>query len=111
LINSTISPVEIQDILSDLENNKLNPIKFLYIAPERLHSGSFLNTIKRVKIAQVAIDEAHCISQWGHDFRPSYMKILKFITDLKDIETNDFPIVALTATATKKVRADIIDKL
>ncbi len=111
LINSTITPIEIQDILTDLINNKSNPVKFLYIAPERLHSPKFLNVIKQVKIAQVAIDEAHCISQWWHDFRPSYMKILGFLNDLRDIAEHKFPIVALTATATKKVRADIIDKL
>jgi len=57
----------------------------------------------------MAIDEAHCISQWGHDFRPSYMKINSFIDALKI--NCSFPIIALTATATKKVRADIIDRL
>ena len=92
LINSTISPVEIQDILNDLLESKTNPIKFLYIAPERLHSSKFLNVIKQVKIAQVAIDEAHCISQWWHDFRPSYMKILGFLNDLKNPPIlNPFP--------------------
>ena len=65
--------------------------------------------ISRVKIALVAIDEAHCISQWGHDFRPSYMKIRGFLEELKKVK--NFPIIALTATATKKVRADIIDRL
>jgi len=110
LINSTISQIEIQDILNDLQQNKLNPIKFLYIAPERLNSQHFINTITKLKIAQIAIDEAHCISQWWHDFRPSYMKILGFIKGLKEGD-NSFPIVALTATATEKVREDIIERL
>jgi len=81
----------------------------LYIAPERLNNFEFIRIISRVNIALVAIDEAHCISQWGHDFRPSYMKINGFIEKLK--ETADFPIMALTATATQKVRKDIVDRL
>lgn len=68
-----------------------------------------MRVIKNVKIALVAIDEAHCISQWGHDFRPSYMKIRGFLADLKS--EKNFPIIALTATATQKVRKDIIERL
>ncbi|MDD3646621.1 MAG: RecQ family ATP-dependent DNA helicase [Candidatus Gracilibacteria bacterium] len=109
LINSTISQIEIQDILNELQNSKTNPIKFLYIAPERLNSELFLRVIKNIKVSLMAIDEAHCISQWGHDFRPSYMKIHGFLEDLR--RKQNFPIIALTATATKKVRADIVERL
>lgn len=108
LINSTIDNYDKQIILNDISRNDW-VIKFLYIAPERLNSQDFLRVIKNVKISLVAIDEAHCISQWWHDFRPSYMKLRGFIDDLKLIST--FPIVALTATATKKVREDIVERL
>ena len=109
LINSTINSIEIDEILSDLKSNTSNPIKFLYIAPERLNSSKFLNVIQNLKISLVAVDEAHCISQWWHDFRPSYMKILGFLDSLK--KQQSFPIIALTATATKKVRKDITERL
>ena len=109
LINSTISSIDIQDILTELQTESLNPIKLLYIAPERLNSFKFLNVVKNLKVSLMAIDEAHCISQWGHDFRPSYMKIHSFLETLR--ENQDFPVIALTATATKKVRADIIERL
>ena len=108
LINSTISFSEQQEVLNELSSPQ-NDIKFLYIAPERLNSVHFLRIIEKVKIALVAIDEAHCISQWGHDFRPSYMKIKKFLENLRQKEY--FPVMALTATATKKVRADIVERL
>jgi ATP-dependent DNA helicase RecQ len=91
--------------LNDLASPNGNPIKFLYIAPERLSSSKFMSAIFEQKISLVAIDEAHCLSQWGHDFRPSYMKIGKFIENLR--AKDSFPIVALTATATSKVREDI----
>ncbi|NVP17627.1 RecQ family ATP-dependent DNA helicase [Candidatus Gracilibacteria bacterium] len=108
LINSTIDNYDKQIILNDISKND-GSIKFLYIAPERLNSDEFLRIIERVKISLVAIDEAHCISQWGHDFRPSYMKLKGFLERLK--LNNDFPIIALTATATQKVRADITLRL
>jgi ATP-dependent DNA helicase RecQ len=82
LINSTIDSYEKQIILNDISRNDSN-IKFLYIAPERLNNDDFLRVISRVNIALVAIDEAHCISQWGHDFRPSYMKIKGFLASLQ----------------------------
>lgn len=65
--------------------------------------------MKNVKIALIAVDEAHCVSQWGHDFRPSYMKIKNFISDLR--YKSYFPVIALTATATQKVRRDITERL
>ncbi len=111
-INSTISPDEQQRILEELSMGRAiedTPIKFLYIAPERLNSQMFLRVIRSVKVALVAIDEAHCISQWGHDFRPSYMRIRDFLVRLR--EASDFPTVALTATATPKVRQDIVERL
>lgn len=108
LINSTIDNYDRQIILNDLSNPNTD-LKFLYIAPERLNSSEFLRVIKRVKISLVAIDEAHCISQWWHDFRPSYMKIRDFLDELRNL--SDFPIMALTATATQKVRSDIIERL
>ncbi len=108
LINSTISGLEQAWILNEL-SIKDNNIKFLYIAPERLNSFHFIRIIKNIKVSLIAIDEAHCVSQWGHDFRPSYMKIKTFIEDLK--KENDLAIVALTATATKKVRKDIVKGL
>lgn len=113
LINSTITPSEQNLILNELSLTNFkekNPIKFLYIAPERLNSQAFLNAIKDVKISLIAIDEAHCISQRWHDFRPSYMKIKWFLEGLKK-EKITFPIIALTATATNKVRKDIIERL
>ncbi len=113
-INSTISSEEqshIYEELSGIGSDAIhsNPIKFLYIAPERLNSAWFLRVVSHLKIALVAIDEAHCISQWGHDFRPSYMKIQAFLAQLK--LSQSFPIMALTATATKKVRTDIVERL
>ncbi len=108
LINSTIDNYGIQIILNELSKPNTD-IKFLYIAPERLNSQDFLRVISKVKIALVAIDEAHCISQWWHDFRPSYMKIKWFLDELR--KEYSIPIMALTATATKKVRLDIVDRL
>lgn len=104
LINSTLSNVEENEVINNLENGE---IKILYIAPERLESYDFINIISKCNISQVAIDEAHCISQWGHDFRSSYRKISTFINLLKRR-----PIVtAFTATASEEVRDDIIKLL
>lgn len=109
LINSTLTSSQKHEIFSELSKGKNTEIKFLYIAPERLMSREFLDVISWIDIALIAIDEAHCISQWGHDFRPSYMKIKGFIENFSSKQ--DFPIVWLTATATKKVRADIVERL
>lgn len=112
LINSTVDNYEKQIILNDISRDDWS-IKFLYIAPERLNSDDFLRVISSVKISLVAVDEAHCISQWWHDFRPSYMKVREFIEKLRNSKysQNIFPIIALTATATKKVRSDIVERL
>jgi ATP-dependent DNA helicase RecQ len=113
LINSTLSQLEIENILQEVQfaNTSRNPLKFVYIAPERLGSTVFKRAFSDTRIALVAIDEAHCISQWGHDFRPSYMKIRDFIEMLHQGKTRNFPIVALTATATPRVREDIRERL
>lgn len=103
-INSSLSMSEINNILAKIIKEE---IKILYVAPERLLSNEFVNLITKVKIAQIAVDEAHCVSQWGHDFRSSYRKISRFIEMLPER-----PIVtAFTATATKEVRIDIVDLL
>lgn len=80
--------------------------KFLYVSPERLTNEAFLENVRRFKVSLIAIDEAHCISQWGYDFRPSYLKIAEFRYVLPKI-----PILALTATATPNVVTDIQSKL
>ncbi|MEF9951841.1 MAG: DNA helicase RecQ [Clostridium sp.] len=103
-INSTLPSFEVNKILNRLSMGK---IKLLYVAPERLLSREFLESVNNTHISQVAVDEAHCISQWGHDFRPSYKNIKTFIDLLKTR-----PVVsAFTATATNKVQNDITSLL
>lgn len=102
-INSSLDSEKYRKILSDV---KTGQIKILYISPERLENEFFRNFIRDIDISFVAVDEAHCISQWGHDFRPSY----KLIPDLYQIK-GDVQILAFTATATKEVREDIINNL
>src|SRR5262249_2003905 len=80
--------------------------RMLYVAPERLMLETFLERAVNWNIAQLAIDEAHCISEWGHDFRPEYRELKKLRTHFPDV-----PVMALTATATERVRADIIKQL
>ncbi|WP_252226558.1 DNA helicase RecQ [Clostridium sp. ZBS2] len=103
-INSTQSIEEIKNILLEAS---INEYKIIYIAPERLESNIFRNMIKDLDISQIAIDEAHCVSQWGHDFRKSYLQILEFYKLLK----NKPIISAFTATATKEVKDDVINLL
>lgn len=103
-LNSSLSTYEFNEVMNGIENKKY---KIIYVAPERLHSNEFITAITQVKIAQVAIDEAHCVSQWGHDFRVSYKGISTFIDKL--IER---PIItAFTATASEEVRDDIVNLL
>lgn len=111
LLNSTLSLYEKDEIYDRLRNGYVGDkgIKFLYVTPERLLNREFLEVMKHVKISLLAVDEAHCISQWGHDFRPSYIKISSFIQEKRKKDT--FPVIALTATATKKVRTDIVERL
>src|SRR2546423_11864257 len=80
--------------------------RMLYVAPERLMLDTFLERAMNWNIAQFAIDEAHCISEWGHDFRPEYRELKKLRTHFPDV-----PMMALTATATERVRADIVKQL
>ncbi|MEG0855984.1 MAG: DNA helicase RecQ [Terrisporobacter sp.] len=103
-INSTLSDSKYNEILTGIRNNEY---KIIYVAPERLDNYDFLSIINNLNISQISIDEAHCISSWGHDFRPSYTKISSFINSFKHR-----PIVsAFTATASQIVKEDIIRNL
>ena len=102
-INSTLLPKQIDEICLRVQKKK---IKLLYIAPERFALKSFQDFLKTIDISLIAVDEAHCISEWGHDFRPDYRNL----SDLKKIFPS-VPLIALTATATKKVRDDILAQL
>ena len=82
-------------------------VKLLYVAPERLETPRFRNFAARADIALIAVDEAHCVSQWGQDFRSSYLGIGEFIAALPDRPT----VAAFTATATERVRRDIVQLL
>lgn len=89
-----------------LDNCKFGNYKFIYLSPERLQTEWILERIKQLPISMIAIDEAHCVSQWGHDFRPSYLKI----SNLK-LHFSKIPFIALTASATKRVQDDVILQL
>ncbi len=89
-----------------LDNCAYGNYKFLYVSPERLQTELFQERIKKIEISMVAIDEAHCISQWGYDFRPPYLEIAAFLEGLGSVKK-----IALTATATSQVKEDIINKL
>jgi ATP-dependent DNA helicase RecQ len=99
-LNSSLTNSEQDRRMEEIANGQY---KFVYVAPERLESPVFVRLIKRLKISLVAFDEAHCISQWGHDFRPSYRSIVPNLKQLQNIPV----VMALTATATEEVIADI----
>ena len=90
------------EVMKILENCILGDIRLLYVSPERLKSELFLSKLKRMSISFITVDEAHCISQWGYDFRPDYLKIAEIRKLLPNI-----PVLALTATATPEVARDI----
>ncbi|MBU0959636.1 MAG: ATP-dependent DNA helicase, partial [Nanoarchaeota archaeon] len=102
-INSSLSFEEIEDIKERIQEGK---VKMLYVAPERLALDSFKLFLASIQISLIAIDEAHCISEWGHDFRQEYRN-LRFLKD----SFSTVPIIALTATATLKVKEDILKQL
>jgi ATP-dependent DNA helicase RecQ len=103
-INSSLSFNEANERIREAKQGKY---KLLYIAPERLESREFIEDLRQMEIPLVAVDEAHCISQWGHDFRPSYRHIQQMVHNLPQNPT----VLALTATATPRVREDICDSL
>ena len=100
------SGMQHDEILRTLDNCILGRTKFLYVSPERLSSELFVTKLRHMRISFLTVDEAHCISQWGYDFRPSYLEIANIRTLLPDI-----PVLALTATATPQVVDDICEKL
>lgn len=103
-INSSLTSNE---YFQALENTRLGMYKIIYVAPERLNSDNFINILNNMNISMFAIDEAHCVSQWGHDFRPSYTEIANIILNLKKRPV----VAAFTATATELVKNDIINLL
>lgn len=103
LINSSLSPQEQNERLEQVSSGRFS---MLYVAPERLRNQRFLDSIRATPIQLLAIDEAHCISEWGHDFRPDYQRLGRFREALGNVQT-----IALTATATPRVRADILKSL
>ena len=103
-INSSLTPGQQAEAIRRATNGAY---KIIYVAPERLEMPAFIRFAQQSDIALFAVDEAHCVSQWGHDFRPSYLRIADFVKKLPKRP----PIAAFTATATKQVRQDIIELL
>ncbi len=103
VLNSSLNKTEVNQVKADILSGKT---KMLYVAPESLTKEDYIKFLQTVKISFVAIDEAHCISEWGHDFRPEYRNLRSIIKQLGDV-----PIIGLTATATPKVQEDILKNL
>lgn len=101
-----VSGMSRREIEMTLDNCQFGGTQFLYISPERLQSADFVTRLRLLKVNTIAVDEAHCVSQWGYDFRPAYLQISTIREFFPKI-----PMIALTATATKAVRKDITDKL
>ncbi len=104
VLNSSLTKLEVKQVMSDIANGVT---KLLYVAPESLTKEDYVDFLKTVTLSFVAVDEAHCISEWGHDFRPEYRNLKSIISRLGE----DIPIIGLTATATPKVQEDIIKNL
>ena len=104
VLNSSLSKDEVNQVKVDVKNNKT---KLLYLAPESLSKSGNIDFLKSVKISFLAIDEAHCISEWGHDFRPEYRNIRSIINKID----HSLTVIALTATATPKVQSDILKNI
>ena len=104
VLNSSLNKTEVKQVKHDIENGVT---KLLYVAPESLTKEEYVDFLLRQKISLVAIDEAHCISEWGHDFRPEYRNLKAIIKRIGD----NIPIIGLTATATPKVQEDILKNL
>ncbi len=104
VLNSSLNNTQIQNVKNDISSGIT---KLLYVAPESLAKESYIEFLSKSKISFLAVDEAHCISEWGHDFRPEYRNLNTIIKKIK----KDIPIIALTATATPKVKDDIIKNL
>ena len=102
-LNSTLHPREMEERMNEIEQGSH---KLVYVAPERLRDSRFLGLLDRVHLSMMAVDEAHCVSQWGHDFRPDYLQLGRITQRFPDAR-----IMALTATATGKVREDIVTHL
>lgn len=103
VLNSSLNKTEVAQVMSDIRSGVT---KLLYVAPESLTKEEYVDFLKSQKISFVAIDEAHCISEWGHDFRPEYRNLKNIIKKIDDV-----PIIGLTATATPKVQEDILKNL
>ena len=103
VLNSSLTKTEIAQVKKDISSGLT---KLLYVAPESLTKEEYLNFLQTVPVSFVAIDEAHCISEWGHDFRPEYRNLKGIIKQLGDVS-----IIGLTATATPKVQEDILKNL
>jgi ATP-dependent DNA helicase RecQ len=103
-INSEQSAEQNADILRQAIDGKL---KILYIAPERQENEVWLEKVREIKLSMVVVDEAHCISVWGHDFRPAFRRIISLLKLLP----RDLPVLATTATATKRVENDIMEQM
>ena len=104
VLNSSLTKTEVRQVMDDISNGIT---KLLYVAPESLTKEDYVNFLQGVPLSFVAVDEAHCISEWGHDFRPEYRNLRSIIARLGD----NIPIIGLTATATPKVQEDIIKNL
>ena len=104
VLNSSLNKTEVKQVKQDITDGIT---KLLYVAPESLTKDEYVDFLQQEKVSFVAIDEAHCISEWGHDFRPEYRNLRTIIKRIGD----NIPIIGLTATATPKVQEDILKNL